>query len=95
MEVNQQMEITNINVRKICSNDKMKAVCSVTFDDALVIHDIKVIESDSKTFVAMPSRKNKNGQYSDVAHPINSELRTKLEEAIIDEYQKALESMTE
>ncbi|MBQ2915190.1 MAG: septation regulator SpoVG [Clostridia bacterium] len=89
------MEITNINVRKICSNDKMKAVCSVTFDDALVIHDIKVIESDSKTFVAMPSRKNKNGQYSDVAHPINSELRTKLEEAIIDEYQKALESMTE
>ncbi len=89
------MEITNINVRKICSNDKMKAVCSVTFDDALVIHDIKVIESDSKTFVAMPSRKNKNGQYSDVAHPINSELRTKLEKAIIDEYQKALESMTE
>ena len=89
------MEITNINVRKICSNDKMKAVCSVTFDDALVIHDIKVIESDSKTFVAMPSRKNKNGQYSDVAHPINSELRTKLEEAIIDEYKKALESMTE
>jgi len=95
MEVNQQMEITNINVRKICSNDKMKAVCSVTFDDALVIHDIKIIESDSKTFVAMPSRKNKNGQYSDVAHPINSELRTKLEKAIIDEYQKALESMTE
>ncbi|MBE6890477.1 MAG: septation regulator SpoVG [Ruminococcaceae bacterium] len=89
------MEITNINVRKICSNDKMKAVCSVTFDDALVIHDIKIIESDSKTFVAMPSRKNKNGQYSDVAHPINSELRTKLEKAIIDEYQKALESMTE
>lgn len=89
------MEITNINVRKICSNDKMKAVCSVTFDDALVIHDIKVIESDSKTFVAMPSRKNKNGQYSDVAHPINSELRTKLEEAVLKAYQNALESMTE
>ncbi len=89
------MEITNINVRKICSNDKMKAVCSVTFDDMLVIHDIKVIESDSKTFVAMPSRKNKNGQYSDIAHPINSELREKLEKAIIDEYRKALESMTE
>lgn len=89
------MEITNINVRKICSNDKMKAVCSVTFDDMLVIHDIKVIESESKTFVAMPSRKNKNGQYSDVAHPINSELRTRLEKAILEEYQKALESMTE
>lgn len=89
------MEITNINVRKICSNDKMKAVCSVTFDDMLVVHDIKVIESESKTFVAMPSRKNKNGQYSDVAHPINSELRTRLEKAILEEYQKALESMTE
>lgn len=89
------MEITNINVRKICSNDKMKAVCSVTFDDMLVVHDIKVIESDSKTFVAMPSRKNKNGQYSDIAHPINSELRERLEKAIIEEYRKALESMTE
>ena len=95
MEVNQQMEITNINVRKICSNDKMKAICSVTFDDMLVVHDIKVIESESKTFVAMPSRKNKNGQYSDIAHPINSELRTRLEKAILEEYRKALDSMTE
>ena len=89
------MEITNINVRKICNSDNMKAICSVTFDDMLVIHDIKVIESNSKTFVAMPSRKNKYGQYSDIAHPINSELRTKLEEAIIEEYKKALETMTE
>lgn len=89
------MEITNINVRKICSNDKMKAICSVTFDDMLVVHDIKVIESESKTFVAMPSRKNKNGQYSDIAHPINSELRTRLEKAILEEYRKALDSMTE
>ena len=89
------MEITNINVRKICSNDKMKAVCSVTFDDMLVVHDIKVIESESKTFIAMPSRKNKQGQYSDVAHPINAELRTALETAVLEAYQEALDSMNE
>ena len=89
------MEITNINVRKICKADKKKAVCSVTFDDMLVIHDIKVIESESKTFVAMPSRKNKNGQYSDIAHPINSELRTELEKAVLEAYQNALESKAE
>lgn len=86
------MEITNINVRKLCNNDKMKAVCSVTFDDMLVIHDIKVIESESKTFIAMPSRKNKLGQYSDIAHPINAELRTKLENAVINEYKNAINS---
>ena len=95
MEVNQQMEITNINVRKLCNHETMKAICSVTFDDMLVIHDIKVIESESKTFIAMPSRKNKNGQYSDIAHPINSELRTELEKAVLEAYQNALESMTE
>ncbi|MBQ7015186.1 MAG: septation regulator SpoVG [Clostridia bacterium] len=89
------MEITNINVRKICSNDKMKAVCSVTFDDMLVVHDIKVIESESKTFIAMPSRKNKQGQYSDIAHPITAELRTALEAAVIEAYKNALESMKE
>jgi len=89
------MEITNINVRKICSNDKMKAVCSVTFDDMLVVHDIKVIESESKTFIAMPSKKNKQGQYSDIAHPINAELRNTLEEAVIEAYKEALESMNE
>lgn len=89
------MEITNINVRKICSNDKMKAVCSVTFDDMLVVHDIKVIESESKTFIAMPSKKNKQGQYSDIAHPINAELRNTLEEAVLEAYKEALESMNE
>lgn len=89
------MEITNVNVRKICSNDKMKAVCSVTFDDMLVVHDIKVIESESKTFIAMPSRKNKQGQYSDVAHPINAELRNALETAVLEAYKEALDSMNE
>lgn len=88
------MEITNINVRKICSNDKMKAVCSVTFDDMLVVHDIKIIESENKTFIAMPSRKNKTGQYSDIAHPINSNLRAKLESEVIKAYREALNTLS-
>lgn len=89
------MEITNINIRRLCNNDKMKAVCSVTFDEALVVHEIKVIESDEKTFIAMPSKKNKKGQFSDIAHPINGELREKLEKAVLDKYREALEEQPE
>lgn len=87
------MEITNINIRKIYQNEKMRAVCSVTFDNTLVIHDIKVIESENKIFIAMPSRKNKNGQYSDIAHPITTEFRAKLEAEVLGEYKRALEAM--
>lgn len=83
------MEITNITIRKLCDNDKMKAVCSVTFDDMLVVHDIKVIECESKRFIAMPSKKGKLGQYSDIVHPITKELRSKLESSVLAEYEKA------
>ena len=89
------MEITNVNVRKLCNEVRMKAICSVTFDDMLVIHDLKVIESDEKIFVAMPSRKNKLGQYTDIAHPITAELRTKLEQEVLGAYRQAIEETAE
>ena len=71
---------------------KMKAVVSVTFDEALVIHDIKVIEGQDKVFIAMPSRKVADGEFKDIAHPIKSEMRDKLQAAIFDKYEEALQT---
>ena len=83
------MQITDIRVRKIESNSKMKAIVSITIDDAFVIHDIKVIESPTRLFIAMPSRQNREGEYKDIAHPINSETREMLQTAILEAYEKA------
>ena len=84
------MEITDIRVRKIASDGKMKAIVSVTLDNMLVIHDIKVIEGLEKMFVAMPSRKNAEGEYKDIVHPITSQLRETLQTAILAKYEEAL-----
>ena len=84
------MQITDIRIRKINLESKMKAVVSVTFDNALVIHDIKVIEGADKLFIAMPSRKTPEGECKDVAHPINMEMRDVLEKSILEKYQTAL-----
>lgn len=81
------MEITDIRIRKMNSEGKMKAVVSVTFDEALVIHDIKVIEGQDKVFIAMPSRKTPDGEFKDIAHPINAQMREKLQSAIIAAYE--------
>ena len=89
------MEITDIRIRKINLDSKMKAVVSVTFDNALVIHDIKVIEGAEKLFVAMPSRKTPEGEFKDIAHPINMEMRVDLEKKILEKYQTALVEETE
>lgn len=89
------MEITDIRIRKINLDSKMKAVVSVTFDNCLVIHDIKVIEGQDKLFVAMPSRKTPEGEFKDIAHPINMDMRDKLESGILDKYQMALVSEME
>ena len=93
------MEITDIRVKKILTESsaesKMKAVVSVTFDDAFVVHDIKIIEGQEKLFTAMPSRKTQDGEFKDIAHPINREMRVKLEEAILAEYQNVLEQSEE
>jgi len=80
------MEITDVRVRKIDSDGKMKAVVSVTFDNEFVVHDIKIIESQNGMFIAMPSRKAPDGEFRDIAHPINAETRAKIQDAILDKY---------
>lgn len=89
------MEITDIRIRKVNSDGKMKAVVSVTFDEALVIHDIKVIEGQDKVFIAMPSRKTPDGEFKDIAHPINAQMREKLQNAIIAAYETAEDAAEE
>ena len=89
------MEITDIRVKKISSDSKMKAVVSVTFDDAFVVHDIKVIEGQDKLFTAMPSRKTPENEFKDIAHPINSQMREILEKAIIDKYNEIADEVSE
>lgn len=83
------MKVTDVRVRKITNEGKMKAIVSVTFDNELVVHDIKVIEGQNGLFIAMPSRKTPDGQFKDIAHPINSETREKLQQAILAEYENA------
>ena len=89
------MEITGINVRKLFDGGKMRAVCSVTFDNSLAVHDIKVIETEEKRFIAMPSRKTRLGEFSDVVHPITQSFRAKLEQAVIQAYLAASEEEKE
>jgi len=86
------MEITDIRIKKIASDSKMKAVVSVTFDNAFVVHDIKIIEGQDKLFTAMPSRKTPDNEFKDIAHPINSQMRETLENAILKEYENYLNS---
>lgn len=86
------MQITDVRVRKLTQNDKMKAIVSVTFDEKFVVHDIKVIEGDTGYFIAMPSRRGADGEYRDIAHPINSDMRAKLQKVILAEYEKAVRS---
>ena len=84
------MQITDIRVRKIAKEGKMKAVVSVTFDEIFVVHDIKVIEGEKGLFIAMPSRRSGDGEYRDIAHPINSEMRDKLQKEILEKYEEAV-----
>lgn len=84
------MQITDVRVRKITKEGKMKAVVSITLDDELVIHDIKVIEGDKGLFIAMPSKKASDGEYRDIAHPINSETRERIQRMILGAYEKSL-----
>ena len=84
------MEITDVRIRKLPSEGKMKAIVSVTFDDEIVIHDIKIIEGTDSLFIAMPSRKLANGEFRDIAHPINAESRKKVEDAVFAKYEEFL-----
>lgn len=87
------MKITDIKVRKFFDEGPMKAVVSVTLEDCLAIHDIKVIYARDRYFIVMPSRKNPDGTFRDIVHPINADFRTTLEEAVIDAYHVQLALM--
>ncbi len=87
------MQITDIKIRKFFDEGPMKAVASVTFDDALAVHDIKVIYARDRFFIVMPSRKNPDGTYRDIVHPINASFRAELESAVIDAYHVQLIAM--
>ncbi|MEY8319542.1 septation regulator SpoVG [Lachnospiraceae bacterium 46-61] len=87
------MEITDVRVRKVNKEGKMKAVISVTFDNEFVVHDIKVIEREQGLFIAMPSRKSADGEFRDIAHPINGVTREKIQNAILEKYAIAAEEV--
>ncbi len=82
------MQVTDIRIRKIEKEGKMKAVVSITIDDEFVVHDIKVIEGEKGMFIAMPSRKATDGEYKDIAHPIKSSTREQLQQMILDRYEQ-------
>ena len=89
------MQITDVRVRKVAKEGKLKAVVSITFDDEFVVHDIKVIEGEKGLFIAMPSKKAMDGEYRDIAHPINSGTRDTILINIVEKNKKALEEEPE
>lgn len=89
------MEITDIKIRKFFDEGPMKAVVSVTFDGQLALHDIKVINARDRFFIVMPSRKNQDGTYRDIVHPINARFREEIEDAVISAYKEELEKASE
>ena len=84
------MKITDVRIRKVTAEGKMKAIVSVTFDDEFVVHDIKIIDGQNGLFIAMPSRKMGEGDFRDIAHPLTSETRNRIKDAIFAEYDKLL-----
>lgn len=84
------MNITDVRIRRINSDGKMKAVASITFDDEFVVHDIKIIDGQNGPFIAMPSRKVAEGDFRDIAHPLTSETRGRIKDAIFAEHEKVL-----
>lgn len=84
------MQVTDVRVRKVSKEGKMKAIVSITLDDEFAIHDIKVIDGDKGLFIAMPSRKAGDGEYRDIAHPINTQMRDHIQNIILEKYEEAL-----
>ncbi len=89
------MNITDIRIRKVGDESKLKAVASITFDGEFVVHDIKVIEGQNGMFIAMPSKKMGEGDFRDIAHPLTQEVRTQLKDAVLDAYNKAFSEESE
>ena len=88
------MQITDVRVRKVTKEGKLKAVVSITMDDEFVVHDIKVIEGEKGLFIAMPSKKAADGEYRDIAHPINSGTRERIQSLILQKYEETLNEET-
>lgn len=84
------MQITDVRIRKVEKEGKMKAVVSITIDEEFVVHDIKVIDGEKGLFIAMPSRKAADGEYRDIAHPINSDTRNKIQQIILEKYESVV-----
>ena len=84
------MQITDVRIRKVEKEGKMKAVVSITIDEEFVVHDIKIIEGEKGLFIAMPSRKAADGEYRDIAHPINSNTRDRIQKLILEKYQDTM-----
>ena len=85
------MQITDVSVRKVAKEGKLKAVVSITLDEEFVVHDIKVIEGEKGLFIAMPSKKSADGEYRDIAHPINSGTRERIQSIILEKYEEAIQ----
>ena len=89
------MQVTDVRVRKVAKEGKLKAVVSITMDDEFVVHDIKVIEGEKGLFIAMPSKKTATGEYRDVAHPLNSSTRDRIQDIILDKFREAMQEPDE
>ena len=89
------MEITDITIRKLTLQSKMKAVVSITFDHQFVVHDVKVVEGNHGLFIAMPSRRTPEGEYKDIVHPINSEFREIISEQVLNKYRAAIRQLSQ
>lgn len=85
------MQITDVRVRKVAKEGKLKAIVSITLDEEFVVHDIKVIEGEKGLFIAMPSKKSADGEYRDIAHPINSGTRERIQKFILEKYEEAIQ----
>lgn len=81
------MEVTDVRLRRVSSEGKMRAIASITFDDEFVVHDVRIIEGNNGLFVAMPSKRTADGEFRDIAHPINSQTREKIQTAVLGEYE--------
>lgn len=86
------MKITDVRVKVVHSESRLRGVATITFDDSFVVHDIRIIEGENGLFVAMPSKKTPNGTFRDIAHPIHGEMRKMIEEAIIGSYEELLQT---
>ena len=86
------MEVTDVRLRRVNTEGRMRAIASITLDQEFVVHDIRVIDGNNGLFVAMPSKRTPDGEFRDIAHPINSNTRSKIQDAVLEEYQRVGET---